>query len=81
LNNFFKYKKVFKDVFDVDDEILVDSFSYESVPQWDSIGHMSLIATLENEFNIMIEMDDVIDFGSFGKGQDILRKYNVDFEF
>jgi acyl carrier protein len=80
LNNFFKYKKVFKDVFDVDDEILVDSFSYESVPQWDSIGHMSLIATLENEFNIMIEMDDVIDFGSFGKGQDILRKYNVDFE-
>ena len=81
MNNFFKYKKVFKDVFDVDDEILVDSFSYESVPQWDSIGHMSLIATLENEFNIMIEMDDVIDFGSFGKGQDILRKYNVDFEF
>ena len=80
MNNYLKYKKVFKEVFDIEDEILVDSFSYESVPQWDSIGHMSLIATLESEFNIMMEMDDVIDFDSFGKGHNILRKYNVDFE-
>lgn len=66
-------------MFDLEGNQISDSFSYESVPQWDSIGHMSLIASLENEFNIMLEMDDVIDFSDFGKGKEILKKYKVDF--
>jgi hypothetical protein len=39
---------------------------------------MSLISLLENEFDIMIEMDDVIDFGSYTIGIDILKKYDVE---
>jgi acyl carrier protein len=39
---------------------------------------MSLITALENAFEILIEMDDVIDFESFEKGREILRKYNLD---
>jgi acyl carrier protein len=74
-----RYLNVFKEVFDLEGNQISDSFSYESVPQWDSIGHMSLIASLENEFNIMLEMDDVIDFSDFGKGKEILKKYKVDF--
>jgi acyl carrier protein len=74
-----RYFNVFKEVFDLEGNQISDSFSYESVPQWDSIGHMSLIASLENEFNIMLEMDDVIDFSDFGKGKEILKKYKVDF--
>ena len=79
MDNHERYFNVFKEVFDLEGNQISDSFSYESVPQWDSIGHMSLIASLENEFNIMLEMDDVIDFSDFGKGKEILKKYKVDF--
>ena len=50
---------------------------YQSVQQWDSIGHMGMVAALEEAFDIMMETDDIIDFGSYAKGIEILAKYNV----
>ena len=46
--------------------------------QWDSVGHMTLIAALEDAFDIMVDMDDIIDRSSFEKGKEILRKYDVE---
>ena len=56
-------------------DIVVDELEYGSIPQWDSIAHMSLIAGLEDEFDIMIETDDVIDMSSFKKANEIVNKY------
>ena len=39
---------------------------------------MSLVAALEDAFDIMMEMDDIIDLSSFEKGKEILRKYAVE---
>ena len=38
---------------------------------------MSMIAALEEEFDIMFEMDDIIDFSSFSKGIETLAKYDI----
>ena len=51
--------------------------TYQSVALWDSIGHMALITELEEAFNIMIETDDIIDFNSYKKGFEILKKYGI----
>lgn len=56
----------------------VQSLEYQSVPEWDSVGHMGLIAALEDSFDIMFDTDDIIDFNSFEKGIEILKKYNVE---
>lgn len=54
--------------------------TYQSTPLWDSIGHMSLIAELEESFDIMMETDDIIDLSSFEKGMEILTKnYQIEF--
>lgn len=45
---------------------------------WDSVAHMVLMATLEETFDIMLDTDDVIDFSSFEKGREILRRYDVE---
>ena len=45
---------------------------------WDSVGHMTLVAALEDAFDIMMEMDDIINLSSFEKGKEILRKYDVE---
>lgn len=39
---------------------------------------MSLIAELEEAFGIMMDTDDIIDFSSYTKGMEILKKYGVE---
>ena len=52
---------------------------YQGIELWDSVGHMSLVAALEDEFDIMIDTDDIIDLSSYEKGKEILAKYGVEF--
>ena len=72
-----KYAQVFIDSFLITADQLNENLVYQSVQQWDSIGHMGMVAALEEVFDIMLETDDIIDFGSYEKGIEILAKYNV----
>ncbi len=55
-----------------------DELTYQSIPQWDSVAHMTLIAAVEDEFGIMLDTDDIIDMNSVGKAKAILQKYGVE---
>jgi acyl carrier protein len=72
-----KYDQVFVESFSVTADQLNEGLVYQSVQQWDSIGHMGMVAALEEVFDIMLETDDIIDFGSYTKGIEILAKYNI----
>ena len=74
-----KYDKIFMNCFSVDESALNDEFVYQCVPAWDSVGHMSMIAEIEDKFVIMMEIDDIIDFGSYSKGFETLAKYEINF--
>jgi acyl carrier protein len=78
VTNLEKYSKAFVDAFDVPPAALPE-LTYQAVPSWDSVGHMGLMAVLEETFGITMEIDDVIDFSSFAKGQLLLKKYGVEF--
>ena len=56
-----------------------DDLIYNSIPEWDSVGHMGMIAELEDVFEIMMEMEDIIDFSSYKKGFEIIAKYGIKF--
>lgn len=71
-----KYEKVFIKSFNIKKSDL-KKLKYQSIPQWDSVGHMSMIGSLEDVFKITFEMDDIIDFSSFEKGKKILKKYKI----
>ena len=72
-----KYDQIFMDCFSVEKSALSDEFVYQCIPEWDSIGHMGMIAAIEEKFDIMMETDDIIDFSSYTKGMEILSKYNI----
>lgn len=74
-----KYDSAFMTVFDITSDQLTDQLQYQSINAWDSVGHMALVAELENLFDIMLEMDDVVDFGSYATGTKTLEKYGVRF--
>ena len=56
-----------------------EELKYNEIEEWDSIGHMTLIAAIEEKFEISIETDDIVDFSSFKKGKEILKKYKITF--
>lgn len=77
MSNREKYDQIFMESFSVDKAALNSGFEYQSIPEWDSVGHMGLISALEEGFDIMMETDDIIDFSSYEKGIDLLAKYGV----
>lgn len=79
MTNLEKYNKVFCEALQVTPEQL-PGLAYQMVAEWDSVGHMGLIAELEDTFDIMMETDDIIDFSSYEKGKEILAKnYKIEF--
>ncbi len=74
-----KYVNAFTETFDITEEE-TKGLQYSGISAWDSVGHMSLVAALEDAFDIMMDTDDIIDFSSFEKGMEILsEKYDVEF--
>ena len=76
MTNLEKYDAAFIESFGVTKEQLKD-LSYQSIEAWDSVGHMQLIAALEDTFDIMFDTDDIIDFSSYEKGKEYMAKYEV----
>lgn len=77
MNNSEKYKKAFSESLSLDQKNLNKDLKYNDIPEWDSIGHMTLMSNLEESFNINIETDDIVDFSSYKKGIEILKKYKI----
>ena len=80
MNNSEIYKAVFVESLQVPSENFNENIEYNEVPEWDSIGHMSLVSNIEEKFNITFETDDIIELSSFKKGKEILtNKYKIVF--
>lgn len=77
MNNKEKYVEAFTNSLGIEKEEVVKDLKYQSVPEWDSVGHMELVAELEDTFNISMETDDIIEFDSYEAGIRILNKYGV----
>ena len=77
MENLENYKTVFKDVFEVEDEVLNDTFSSTNVDNWDSITQLHLVTSIEDMFDVILDTEDILDFKSFEKGKIILKKYDI----
>lgn len=78
MSNLEKYTNAFVEAFEVTPEE-AKTLKYQDIKAWDSVGHMGLVANLEEAFDIMLETEDIIDLSSYEKGQEILSKYDVTF--
>ena len=72
-----KYINAFVEGLEISAEEVTETLEYQGIPNWDSVGHMALVACLEDAFDIMMDTDDIIDLSSFKKGIEILKKYDI----
>ena len=78
MNNKERYDKVFCEVMQVDASQLSE-LRFKESEYWDSVGHMTLVSALEDEFDIMLETEDMMSIKTYEGGKDILKKYNIRF--
>ncbi len=81
MTNIEVYKDVFRRVFEISDNTgKIETLRYQEIPEWDSVGHMELVAEIEDAFDIEFETEDIIEFSSYQKGKEILAdNYDIDF--
>lgn len=79
MSNTEKLHQVFASSLQIPLEKVVDDLTYNTIPEWDSVAHMALIAEIESAFDIMMDTDDIVDMSSVGKAKEILSKYEIAF--
>ena len=50
---------------------------YRGIENWESLGHMELIADIEEKFDIHMSTPDIMEFSSYEMGKEVLKKYGV----
>ncbi|TDO96231.1 acyl carrier protein [Marinomonas balearica] len=79
MNNTHKLVSAFESSLNIEAGLVVDSLEYNTIPQWDSVAHMVLIAGLEKEFGVLFDMDDIIEMSSVKIAKELLTKHGIEF--
>lgn len=73
-----RLRNVFVEALALPDGLDVENLKYRDIEEWDSLGHMSLVAAIEDEFGVQFDTEQVIDMSSFKVAVDMLRAMGVD---
>ena len=74
-----KLARAFAAALEIETTTIHDKLAYNSIPEWDSVAHMTLIAELEKVFDVMFDTDQIIDMSSVSKAKEILGEHGVEF--
>jgi acyl carrier protein len=72
-----RVKAVFAEILDVGLDFDFASLKYNDHPSWTSLAHMSIVAGLETEFDIILEMDDILAMSDFAKAVEIVSRHHA----
>ena len=63
---------IFRDVFDDDTLVIEDSTNSKDIEDWDSLEHISLIVSMEKEFNLKFDLQEVNKLENVGEMVDLI---------
>ena len=72
-----RLKNLFVEVLELPEGVDVENLKYRDISQWDSLGHMSLVAAIEDEFDVQLDTEQVIGMSSFKVAVDMLKDLGV----
>ena len=74
-----RLRKAFSTGLSIPIERIIDDLAYNSISEWDSVAHMVLVSTIEEEFGIMLDTNEILDLSSVGKAKQILQGHDLSF--
>ena len=78
MTNLEKLNRIFCEVFSVEESALNSEFDKCSVEGWDSVHQLSLTSSVEDEFDIMLDAEDILEFTSYDNAKKVLAKYDIE---
>lgn len=78
MTNLEKLNNIFCEVFSVEVSALDAGFDNKSIEGWDSVRQLSLTSTVEDEFDILLDPEDILEFTSYENAKNILGKYEIE---
>lgn len=69
-----KVEEIFKDLLDDEAFKLTEEMSADDIQEWDSLFHITLIASIEDEFKISISTAEVAKAKNIGVMLDMIEK-------
>ena len=73
-----KMNEIFRNVFDDDSIELDDETSADDIEDWDSLEQINLVVSIENEFEMMFDMNEVADLANVGEMVDLILSKDKD---
>jgi acyl carrier protein len=67
----------FVTTFGINRDQITPKLAYQSIPEWDSVGHMALVAEIECTFDIRLDTDDIIGMSDVARAIQIVQKHGV----
>jgi acyl carrier protein len=56
----------------------VEALEIGKNPEWDSVGHMALVAELEDRFGVSLEIDEIVGISSYANTVETLRTHGIE---
>lgn len=78
MTNIERLNKIFCEVFSVEESALNENFNKCNVEGWDSVRQLSLTTAVEDEFDIMLDAEDILEFTSYDNAKKVLAKYDIE---
>jgi acyl carrier protein len=75
-----KLRESFSRALGIPEDRVTDTLAYNSLKEWDSVGHMALVVELEGTFDVMLDTDDILGMSTVAKTREILTRYGVNFD-
>ena len=77
MTNLEKLNGIFCEVFSVEESALNSNFDKSNVEGWDSVRQLSRTSAVEDEFDIMLDAEDILEFTSYDNAKTVLVKYDI----
>lgn len=78
MTNIEKYRNAFVEGLEIEMSE-VENAAMGECDRWDSIGQMSLVALIEDAFNIELEPEEIMSFTNYQAGIEILKNHKIEF--
>ncbi|MFD1861468.1 acyl carrier protein [Planococcus chinensis] len=79
MKNIEKYRNAFMEALDLEEDEVSEDLALGETNEWDSLGHMILISTMEDAFDVSLDAEWMTEFNSYRSGMELLNRLGVNF--
>lgn len=79
MKNIEKYRNAFMEALDLEEDEVSEDLALGETSEWDSLGHMILISTMEDAFDVSLDAEWMTEFNSYRSGMELLNRLGVNF--